>query len=478
MVLVIVASFIFCLLFFVFIGLLSSMKAQKNNSDYLLAGNSVPAWLVALSAVSTNNSGFMFIGQIGFTYQYGLSSIWLMIGWITGDFLASMLIHKKIRTKSEENNILSFGGVIANWYGENHKTIRVVVGLITIIFLGTYAGAQFKAGSKALHVLFGWDYSTGAIIGAIIVFLYCMAGGIRASIWTDAAQSFVMIGAMFILFVYALAEIGGFQDFYQALKTATPTYMNWFPDNVNARGWYGPILFVFGWFMAGFGVTGQPHVMIRFMTLDDAENMKKMRFYYYTWFISFYILAIGAGLAARCLIPAESFDPELALPMLSKTLLPDVLVGLMLAGIFAATMSTADSQILSCSAALTRDLLPPKWVSYLITKLGTVIVTIGALIIALYGPKSVFQLVLISWSFLASAFSPILVLYAFKVRINKRTLLTMMTLSVAVCLYWRSSPLADVVYEVAPGVVTGLVVFFIMDKLGFNKLARLVDDKN
>lgn len=473
----IVASFIFCLLIFVFIGLLSSLKSQKSNSDYLLAGNSVPPWLVALSAVSTNNSGYMFIGQIGFTYQYGLSSIWLMIGWVTGDFLASMLIHKKLRTVAEEKSILSFGGIVANWFGENHKSIRLVVGIITIIFLGTYAGAQFKAGSKALHVLFGWDYSTGAIIGAIIVFLYCMAGGIRASIWTDAAQSFVMIGAMFVLFFYALAEIGGFQEFYLQLKTATPYYMNWFPTDVSSRGWFAPIMFVFGWFMAGFGVTGQPHIMIRFMTLDNADNMKKMRIYYYTWFIAFYILAIGAGLAARCLIPAESFDPELALPMLSKELLPDVLVGLMLAGIFAATMSTADSQILSCSAALTRDLLPPKWVTYLITKLGTVVVTIASLFIALRGPDSVFELVLIAWSFLASAFSPILVVYAFGKRINRRTLLSMMILSVTVCLLWREFGLGAIMFEVAPGVVTGLVVFGVMQMLGLNKLARLDNDK-
>lgn len=473
----IIASFVFCLLFFVFVGLLSSLKSQKNNSDYLMAGSSVPPWLVALSAVSTNNSGYMFIGQIGFTYQYGLSSLWLMIGWISGDFLASMLVHKKIRTVSEENSILSFGGVIANWYGENHRSIRFIVGIITVVFLGTYAGAQFKAGSKALHVLLGWDYSTGAIIGAVIVFLYCMAGGIRASIWTDAAQSFVMIGAMCVLFFYALNEIGGFQSFYDTLKTATPHYMDWFPQSVSGKGWYGPILFVFGWFMAGFGVTGQPHIMIRFMTLDSPDSMKRMRIYYYTWFISFYILAIGAGLAARCLIPAEAFDPELALPMLSKELLPDILVGVMLAGIFAATMSTADSQILSCSAALTRDLLPPKWVSYLITKLGTIVVTIVALLIALYGPNSVFQLVLIAWAFLASAFSPILVLYAFKYRINIKTLIAMMFSSVSVCLLWRAYGLGDLVYEIAPGILTGFIVFIIMNILGYNKLVRLDDDK-
>ena len=109
----IVASFGGFLALFVIIGILSTLKNRHTNADYLLAGQSVKPWLVALSAVATNNSGFMFIGMIGYTYAVGLSSIWLMIGWIFGDFLASTFIHKRLRVVTEKENVLSFAGVLS-----------------------------------------------------------------------------------------------------------------------------------------------------------------------------------------------------------------------------------------------------------------------------------------------------------------------------------------------------------------------------
>ncbi|MEE2744182.1 MAG: sodium/proline symporter, partial [Bdellovibrionota bacterium] len=202
-------SFIFFLLLFVFIGLLSSFYSKKTQEDYLTTGQSTSPWLVALSAVATNNSGYMFIGVIGFTYTTGLSSFWVTFGFFFGDYLASLFIHKKLRVVSGEKKAHSFGELLSSWQGKDHKKLRVLVGLMTLIFLSIYAAAQFKAGSKALHVLFGWDYSLGAIIGGIMVLLYCMAGGMRASIWTDAAQSFVMIFSMGILTFTAISSLGG-----------------------------------------------------------------------------------------------------------------------------------------------------------------------------------------------------------------------------------------------------------------------------
>ena len=175
-------SFLFFLLLFVLIGVSSTLKSKKSNSDYLLAGYDVPPWLAALSAIATNSSGYMFIGMIGYTYTSGLQSIWLMVGLVSGDLIMSFFIHKKLRQVTESKNLLSFGGILSRWqHGTDFRKLRRVVGIVTIVFLGVYAAAQFKAGGKALHVLFDWDYSTGAIIGSIIVFLYCLAGGIRAS---------------------------------------------------------------------------------------------------------------------------------------------------------------------------------------------------------------------------------------------------------------------------------------------------------
>lgn len=188
----IMISFGFFLMLFVGVGILSTLKQKATTEDYLLAGRNVSPWLVALSAIATWNSGFMFIGMIGLTYTLGLSAMWLAIGLIVGDYIMSTFVHARLRQNSEKHESLTYAGALATWNGTNYRWVRLVGGLVTVLFLCAYAAAQLNAGSKALHVLFGWDYSVGAIIGCVMVVAYCFAGGIRASIWTDAAQSIVM----------------------------------------------------------------------------------------------------------------------------------------------------------------------------------------------------------------------------------------------------------------------------------------------
>lgn len=458
----ILISFIVFLLLFVAIGALSALQSQKTSKDYLLAGQSVKPWLTALSAVATNNSGYMFIGQIGFTYMYGLHSAWLMIGWIFGDFISSLVVHKRLRMKTEENKVKSFASAISSWSGADFKYLRIIGGIVTILFLGTYAAAQFNAGGKALHVLFGWDYTTGAVIGSIIVLVYCLAGGIRASIWTDAAQSFVMFGAMTLMMFTAVQEVGGFSAFIEALQGVAPDYMNVLPPENGMGPFFGPSLFILGWFMAGVGVIGQPHIMVRFMAMENPEDLTRTRIYYYGWYTTFAALTIGSALAARLLIPeVADFDAELALPSLAHILLPEVLVGLVLAGLFAATMSTADSQVLSCTAAITNDVAPKTFNSYRSNKIATVLVTAVALGIVFMGNDSVFSLVLIAWSALAAAFGPLLIVYALGQAPSEKLALSMLFGGMAGMLAWRLSGLNSVMYEVAPGVVAGLAIFVI-----------------
>ncbi len=455
-------SFCIFLLFFVIIGVLSLLQNKHTSTDYLIANHSIQPWMAALSAVATNNSGYMFIGMIGFTYMVGFSSIWLMVGWILGDFISSIFIHKKLRIQTERKKEISYASLLARWDSVDHRWVRLFGGIVTVIFLGAYSAAQLKAGSKALYVLLGWDYSAGAIIGAAIVLIYCFAGGIRASIWTDVAQSFVMIFAMSVLFIVSLMEIGGFSSFYHQLHQVSPTYMNLFPPGMSFGFFWGPILFVAGWLFAGFGVIGQPHIMIRFMAINNPDNMTRTRVYYYAWFIAFYLLTFAVGLLARIIMPeAGVFDEELALPMLAKQLLPDAFVGLVLAGLFAATMSTADSQIISCTAAISQDFELNKKNSYWLTKLITVFVTSVALVIALFGHESVFRLVLIAWSALASTFAPLLIVYCMGARPSQLTALSMMVLGLSSALGWSVLGHGAIIYEIMPGMIAGFLPFIV-----------------
>lgn len=453
------ASFVGFLLIFLLIGFSSVLVRRARSDDYLVAGRNVAPSLAGLSAVATNNSGYMFIGVIGYTYSTGLSAIWLMVGWIAGDLIASSLVHRHLREAAERYDCLTFPELLGRWGGGRYAMLTRLAASVSVIFLGTYAAAQFNAGSKAMHVLFGWDYAVGAVVGALMVLFYCFSGGLRASIWTDAAQSVVMITAMAVMLWVSLDMTGGLGSALEQLEVVSPTHMDWFPSDLTFGPWAGPLLFILGWMFAGFAVVGQPHVMVRFMALDSPTHLTRARIYYYFWFIAFYGLANAVGLLARLLIPETGFDAELALPTLARDLLHPVAAGLVLAGLFAATISTADSLILSCSAALSRDLPPERWRSFRLTRYSTLLVSGLALLIALFGDKNVFRLVIVAWGVLGTAFGPLLLVYALGGRPSQRLALAMVVAGVGTLFAWRAAGLSSSVYEVMPGMLAGWAVY-------------------
>lgn len=446
-------TFIAFVILFTLVGLYSATQKQDTTADYLLAGRSVNPWLVALSALSTGQSGFLFTAQVGYSYSIGVASIWLAIGWAIGDYLSWLLVFKQLRETSEASDSETVPDFLAQKQ-PGHRWISAVSALITIFFLGAYAAAQLLAGSKALNSIFGWNYAWGIIIGAVIVVAYCFSGGIRASIWTDAVQTVVMIGALLLLLVFTISAGDGVGNIFTALGNVDESLVALFPANL---GW-GFLPFFIGWLVAGFGAVGQPHILVRAMAIDSADNMGKARDIRTICGLITAFTAIFIGLAGRVLLP-ELADPELALLDLSVDLLPGVLVGVMLAGLFAATISTADSQILSCSAALTQDLFPGMAKSYRLAKVGTLVVTAIVLAIALANNDSVFSLITFAWSILASGLGVLLVLRAWQKPVSTPAAIAMMITGTVVATIWRQSGLSSNMYEVLPGMAAGALVY-------------------
>lgn len=460
----VLAAFLTALAAFVLVGLASASASQATKADYYAASRSLSPPLVGLSAIATNNSGYMFIGLMGFTWSVGLSSLWLMVGWILGDFLASGVVHRALRRESARRDELTLAGALAAWHGTVQPWVRRAAALVTLALLGAYAAAQLTAGGKALQSMFDWPAGAGALLVAAIVAAYCMAGGLRASVWTDVAQSAVMIVAMGLLLVFALEAAGGAMAAWGALAEV-PGYLDPFPADLLLPGWAGAGLFVLGWMFAGASVIGQPHIMIRFMALDRDRHFNAARAWYYGFFVLFYAMAAAVGLLSRLLLPElGAEDPELALPSMAAELLPPVLVGVVLAGIFAATMSTADSLVLSCSSAITHDLLGGRLEQPLQVRLVTLLVVGLALAIALAGTQSVFVLVIFAWSGLASAFGPLLWSYARGVRLAEGQALAVMFTGLAVALGWRGLGWQDSVYEGLPGMLAGWVLIQLLTR--------------
>jgi len=457
-----VVTFVAVLALFATIGLSSVVWKKTTTADYLLAGQDVKPWLVALATAATCNSGYMFIGMIGFTYRVGLASVWIAIGWVLGDFIASVCSFRHIRAFADNEEIQTYSSLLSYRGGEPLLLVRFVAGVLTLLFLSIYAAAQFAATGKALLATFGLEAWIGTVVGAVLVLGYCFAGGIRATIWTNAAQSIVMIVVMALLVGYGIADAGGWEETLRKFDEVSPTYLSWF-DDVDSYWGFAPVLFVLGWFFAGFGTVGQPHIMVGYMTMDSGDNIARVRAYYYSWYTAFFGAAILVGMLARItLVDDGSLDAELALPTMAIQLFPPFLVGVMLAGIFAATISTADSLVISCTGALTNDIFPRLKFSYQASKIATILVTFFATCVALYalyGETSVFDLVVYAWAVMATGFGPLLIVILLGKRPNQAISLAMILIGAGFTVALAMSGVPEPEYFI-PGLTSGFVIYY------------------
>lgn len=450
----------------VLVGLAATWRQRMDARDYLVAGRDTHPWLVALAASSTNSSGFMFIGLIGATYTSGLSTMWLMVGWIVGDYLAWRMIHKSLRDRSAQVDAASVPSLISARRPVPMAAVRALAALVTLAFLGSYAAAQLTAGGKAVQAVFGWPSASGAVLSAVLILMYSFFGGLRASIWTNTAQAMVMLGTIVLLLVTSLLEIGGLAALWSRLHAISPDLIDWKPPVAK----FGVPMYILSWIVAGIGVLGQPHLVTITMSIRDSESLKKARPVYFVWYVVFSACCILVGLCCRALMDqpgAARFDEELALPRLATDLLPSLWVGVVMAGLFSATMSTADTQIICCSAAVSQDLMP-RWGRRLwSSRLVTAGCALAVLCIALVAHQSVFELVVMSWSALASALAPLVILQSLSKRLSPFVACAVMLAGLGTALTWRYGlRLSDSLYEVLPGMGMGFAVYFLWRTLG------------
>ncbi len=349
--LVLIGSFILFMTAFAGIGLASMLVKEDTTDDYLVAGRGMHPALAALSAVSTWNSGYMFIGFIGFTFTMGYSIVWIAFGSMAGQIVAWIWLYKFIQESANERGLRSLSSLVSEATGSPEAKLAAI---LSILFLSVYAAAQLTSGGKALYVMLGWSEAIGILIGFVLVVAYCYAGGIRASIWTDAAQSSVMIIGSTLLCWVALGEIGGFSGLHSGLEAQNANLTSIVPADLG----FGVTLWAFAFFLGGLSVAGQPQVVTRVMTLGSDKDRKTAMLWFFAWQTPFLLIMTIIGLSSRVVFTGSDFDPELGLPMLAMETLGPFWVGLILASIFAATMSTADSQVLACTAAFTDDVMP------------------------------------------------------------------------------------------------------------------------
>ncbi|HJL96848.1 MAG TPA: sodium/proline symporter [Candidatus Poseidoniaceae archaeon] len=463
----ILISFLFFLGIFAGVGLASMRVKEDTTDDYLVAGRGMHPALAALSAVSTWNSGYMFIGAVGFTYMMGYNVIWMAIASTLGQLIAWAWLYKFIQEEGQKRSVRSLSSLVAEKAGAPEAKLAAI---LSVLFLSIYAAAQLTSGGKALFVMLGWDELIGILIGFVLVVAYCYAGGIRASIWTDAVQSCVMIVGSLILCWIALGEVGGFGGLNAGLLSQDPALTSMMPPNLM----FGFSMWVLAFFLGGLAVAGQPQVVSRIMTLDSDNDRKQAMVWFFVWQTPFIVLITFIGLASRVLFSSNDFDPELGLPMLAMDTMPAIGVGMILASIFAATMSTADSQVLACTAAITDDIKPEWREDHKTTKKVTLVVAAFATAISvggLYipGGDSVFKLVVLAVYGLGSIFVPLLIIRWMGYKPDSTHSIAMMISAFSAVVVWSLLPAimdwksvsgADGIFPSVPGMGAAFATHF------------------
>ncbi len=462
---VLVLSFLFFMTIFAGVGLASMFVKEDTTDDYLVAGRGMHPALAALSAVSTWNSGYMFIGFIGFTYMMGLNAFWLSVVSTIGQVVAWAWLYKFIQKEGKERGVRSLSSLVAEKAGAPEAKLAAI---LSVLFLTIYAAAQLTSGGKALFVMMGWNELIGILIGFVLVVAYCYAGGIRASIWTDAVQSCVMIVGSVILCWIALQEVNGFSGLFDRLEAQDPVLTKLVPPDLK----FGFSMWAFAFFLGGLGVAGQPQVVSRVMTLGSDSDRKQAMIWFFVWQTPFIALMLIIGLVSRVLFTASDFDPELGLPQMAMETMPAFGIGMILASIFAATMSTADSQVLACTAAITDDIKPEWRQDHKTTKKVTLVVALLATLVSIGGLKipggdSVFVLVVLAVYGLGGIFVPLLIIRWMGYKPDTTHSIAMMIAAFVGVISWSLLGFGGVdgIFPSVPGVGAAFITHFVSNAI-------------
>ena len=460
----ILLSFLLFMFFFAGVGLASMRVKEDTTDDYLVAGRGMHPGLAALSAVSTWNSGYMFIGFIGFIYIQGYSAIWIAAVSTLGQLVAWVWLYKYIQKEGEERGIRSLTSLVSSTTGSPEAKVAAV---LSVLFLSIYAAAQLTAGGVALETMLNWAPTVGILIGFVLVVAYCYAGGIRASIWTDAAQSSVMIVGSTILCLVAVKNSGGLSGLHDQLAAIDDSMVSVFPSGLR----FGAALWIAAFFLGGLGVAGQPQVVSRVMTLKDDAARKQAMVWFFVWQTPFIVLMFIIGLACRVLLPELGTDgAQTGLPLLAMEQLSPFLGGVILASIFAATMSTADSQVLACTAAITDDVRPEWSTDHKVTKMVTLGMAVFATVISLVGQQfpgfgdSVFSLVVLAVYGLGGIFVPMILVRMMGYEPDTTHSILMMMAGFFGVIGWVTFGLdgADGIFPSVPGVGAAFATHFLL----------------
>lgn len=393
------------------VGIYTS-RITKGISDFAIGDRKLGPWVIAFSERASGESAWLILGLPGAALMLGIFEIWTVIGCLLGIIFSWLVIAKRLREESGRYNAITLPELFSKMYIDRTQTIRVLSSLIITFFFTFYVAAQFIGAGKVLNQTFGIEPFTGMLFGALIIIFYTMLGGFFAVAWTDLIQGIIMIGTLTILPIVGFIELSGY-NYQGSILDLSKLYNN--------RTGIAAFSLALGGLSWGLGYMGQPHLIARYMAIDESKNIKISRKIAISWAVPAFFGALFIGLVGAKLILVGAIempsDSEKLMPLMATTLLPSWIAGIFISGAIAAMMSTADSQLLIATSVLSKDF----YQSFIkrnasdkellfISRVLTIFIGLIAFGMAYSSDELVFELVGYAWSGLGASFGPALLL--------------------------------------------------------------------
>ncbi|WP_147535271.1 sodium/proline symporter PutP [Bacillus marasmi] len=448
------------------IGIVAA-RMTKDLNDYILGGRRLSAGVAALSAGSSDMSGWLMLGLPGAVYVSGLGSIWLPIGLAIGAYINWQFIAKPFRIYSElANNSITVPEYFENRFHDQSKLLRVVSAIVILIFFTFYTSASLVGGAVLLENSFNVDYTLALWIGAAVILSYTLFGGFLAASWTDFIQGILMFLALVIIPIVAITQLGGWNKMVQKIGNIDTSFLN-----VYSGATLIGVISLLAW---GLGYFGQPHIIVRFMGIKSTSEIPKARLIGMVWMIIslFGAIFVGfAGIAHFSESPLE--NSETVFIMFSQVLFNPWIAGFLLAAILSAIMSTVDSQLLVSSSALAQDFYKAlfrrnasKKEEMIVGRMAVLGIALVAILLG-YNPNSkVLELVGYAWAGFGAAFGPVIILSLFWKRMTRNGAFAGIITGALTVIIWGNinGGIFDL-YELAPGFLFSCIAVIITSRL-------------
>lgn len=461
-------------------------KQNESASDFYLGGRTLGPYVTAMSAEASDMSSYLLMGLPGLAYLSGIADVgWTIVGLAVGTYLNWLIVAKRLRVYTHVTQSFTVPQFLSRRFNDENHILSTLSAIIIIVFFIPYTASGFSACGKLFGTLFGLDYMTTMIFSAIIIVGYTATGGFLAASTTDFIQSIIMTFALLFVLVFATKQAGGVEA-VMANASTLPGYLSMsatYKVATNSAAPYGflTIVSTLAW---GLGYFGMPHILLRFMAIEDENKLTISRRVASVWVVIAMVIAVGIGLVGNAL-SAKGILPQLTgastetiIIQISNLLagfgvIPAFIAGLILSGILASTMSTADSQLLAAASSVSQNIIQEAMAknispknSMLAARLTVVIIAIFAIIIARNPNSSIFGIVSFAWAGFGAGFGPVVLFSLFWPRTTLTGAVSGMAVGGFAVFVWKYmiAPQGGIfaIYELLPAFLASAITVFVV----------------